>query len=117
MELNEPTIALRNTLQALQDNPPHETHGGICSHVYDGIWRAHGRIKAEAAGDALEVAFQTWPEFSGYLGFPVPSTTPGMSARSAYMIAEDTDMWNADHPYGAARLRLLQHLIDTAVVE
>lgn len=59
----------------------------------------------------IHAMFMQWPEFSGDIEFPVPSKQEGMDAEDAYMKTENKDMWNPAHPYGAARLRLLDFLI------
>lgn len=62
----------------------------------------------------LAALFLKWPEFSGNEKYPVPH--PGRSgtgyASMAYMEFYRTDRWDPDHPYGAARLRLLDWLIE-----
>lgn len=50
-----------------------------------------------------------WPEYSGDHAFPVPSPDPVMSASEAYGKFRNTEnMWSPNHPYGAARLRMIE---------
>lgn len=54
-----------------------------------------------------------WPEFSGDLMYPVPSPTPGVSPEKAYHeAATEKTVWTG--PYGEARLRLLDYLIEVS---
>lgn len=89
---------LIDKLKSLRDNGPEEPLFGICSQP--GFGEHHFE---------LVEAFQAWPEFSGCSAYPVPSKTwdkPG----NAYDMAAEDQMWNPDHEYGAARLRLVQWL-------
>lgn len=55
--------------------------------------------------------FKDWPESTGWSDYPVPSMchrSPG----DMFDFTSDDNMWNPKHPYGAARLRLLDHCIN-----
>lgn len=60
----------------------------------------------------LRSMFAAWPEFTGDQGYPVP--LPGAHPCDAYCEAEDY-MFAGE--YGAARIRLLQFIIDTLTKE
>lgn len=65
----------------------------------------------------LAIAFRTWPEYSGNWMYPIRAAQRGQLVSHAYAYTFNTcrnpkNGWSPDHPYGAARLRLLQHLID-----
>lgn len=54
--------------------------------------------------------FRSWPEFSGNLFYPVPSRSHVIIA---YDVAETRkSLWNLQTEYGAARYRLLEHMIE-----
>lgn len=54
--------------------------------------------------------YRAWSEFSGSSEYPVPHKE--LEPSSAYLRTGPGNMWNPDHPYGAARLRLLSHCVD-----
>lgn len=75
-------------------------HCGICSNLPDEVYfefRAHA-----------EQAYQTWPEYSGEAAFPVQH--PDFAYPWEGYLENRGSMWSGE--YGAARLRLLQHLIN-----
>ena len=79
-------------------------------HIQLGICR---NIRTENKGDwnlNRDECFESWREYSGDIIFPVPGYH-GHSPSNAYDRTYGGDMWNPDHPYGAARLRLLDHCI------
>lgn len=73
----------------------------------------------------LQEAFREWPEWSGCPHYPVPhpffteggERTAAEYASAAYGGANKHAMWSPDHPYGAARRRLLDFLIARAGAE
>lgn len=73
---------------------------GICSIIY-------------SEKDETDLLFKHiasyWPEHSGQPNYPVPH--PERSPRDAYMSANEDEMWSRDHPYGAARWRLIEFCI------
>ena len=54
-------------------------------------------------------AAESWPEYSGNRGFPVPHEY--LSPESAYTAQLDVPKWG-DDAYGQARRRLCQHVAD-----
>lgn len=96
-----------------------DVHAGMKKElVHNHEWFEYGICYAvEAANDweddhrdqITEIA-ESWPEFSGSGNYPVPH--PTLDARDAFNGLEPADFWNPDHPYGAARLRLLDFLIE-----
>lgn len=77
---------------------------GICGHLEElGRWTDY---EWQNKLDILESLFVKWPEYSGSLTYPVPDTT--LFPFTAYL--EARPMWTGE--YGAARLRLLDYLIE-----
>lgn len=62
------------------------------------------------SGAVLFELFKTWPEFSGLLTYPI-QTDPERKPESLFIFTDNHHMWNHFHPYGAARWRLVDHLI------
>lgn len=93
-------LELLELLKNLQDNGPDEPVFGICSQ--SGFSGHHF---------ALVEGFKAWPEFSGSDAYPVPSESWRTPA-DAYDRAGEDQMWNPDHEYGAARLRLVDWLVN-----
>ena len=55
----------------------------------------------------LMLGFRSWDEYSGVYGYPVPDTTnKGVGAKRSYLYS--LNKWDGE--YGAARVRLLNHL-------
>lgn len=79
-------------LKKLKKDGPHHVSNGICSNV-------------PCNPDPLMMLFQKWPEFSGYISFPVPH--PEMDSHDAYM--NKPNLWIGE--YGEARMRLLDFCI------
>lgn len=98
---------LLRLLCKLKEEGPDEPEAGICEYV----------------GHPLELLVtqlaQHWPEFSGNVLYPVPDPRsegrdprlrPAM-ARARYVYGSAEGMWNREDPYGAARWRLVDWLI------
>ena len=85
---------LRKDLRKLRASPPRSTRG-ICAYV------GHNAI--------LEELWKDWPEHSGNAKFPVPHKN---GAAPAFVTSRDDEMWSPKYAYGAARLRLLDYLIE-----
>ena len=60
--------------------------------------------------DLLHREIRAWPEFSGYIDYPVRSPAPG--AATPLSAAASDRRWDASTEYGAARWRLLDYLIE-----
>lgn len=96
----EPHVTTSSQLNNLKVKGPIDAWGGICSNLLDTAdWWEH-----------CDKCFTDWDEFSGDREYPVPGYGTH-NAMSAYNLTDDTNMWNPDHEYGAARLRLLDHCI------
>ena len=52
--------------------------------------------------------FTTWPEYSGDINYPVAHST--LPPDRAYLVIHE--LWDPDTEYGAARWRLVEHLIN-----
>lgn len=85
---------LHAILLHLKAHGPEDATMGIC-------WNASNTIKHLA---------HDWPEYSGRCAYPVPH--PTLNPGEAYNMADAEEMWSPDYPYGAARLRLLDWLIE-----
>lgn len=106
---------LLQALITVKDIGPAHRELGICDNVeatrpFDQMKREYGPTQArERFERVLRPLFREWPEYSGNPVFPVPH--PSLTAREAYSRLDD--QWDAFTPYGQARLRLLNWLIDT----
>lgn len=79
---------------------------GICSNLDK--WEGMYQCKIDYnASFYLDLFFEGWGEWSGCNVFPVPSCEEGLSAETMYMSCRNA--WTGE--YGAARLRLLDYLI------
>lgn len=60
-----------------------------------------------------EEMFEAWPEYSGDLEYPIATFDDGgRQYLDAAASGSPEAMWSAAHPYGAARRRLLDFLIE-----
>ena len=78
---------------------------GIC--YYLGV-KVRNRVNAKA----LFRLFETWPEGNNVASYPIPSPNGGECLY--WPSAEDATpehFWDRSQPYGAARYRLLEYLI------
>ena len=67
----------------------------------------------ESAIHVMTTFWKDWPKLGECKAHPVPSWSDDYSATGAYYCKEGKDnMWNPNHPYGAARLELLDFLIE-----
>lgn len=110
--IHDTLVRLRERVSA-GDIPSPEL--GICSNVLQ-VARSMGR--RDLVGDFddwLPEAFETWPEFSGNLGYPVKFPTLEGTVTPFVGYHDTPDKWV--YEYGAARLRLLDHLIDLALTQ
>lgn len=121
------SVALGGLLavQAQNCHPAFKEYGnaGICSNLK---WRLESDglpfdVAAHVRNEMMKHA-REWPEFSGNDNYPVPAIFPEGLFRKEYQSeigyshcdGFGKDRWNPEHPYGAARIRLLQFLIDVA---
>ena len=97
-------MTLHEALLKIRAEGPHHHDQGICaalSNASDDVF---------CGADLLEF-FAEWPEFSGDLHYPVQDPSPEPECpRDVYCLTED--LWDRDTPYGAARWRLLDFLIE-----
>lgn len=98
-------MTLLEALKAIRDHGPTTPEQGICPSL-----KARGG-EIERFADLVK----QWPEFSGCVVYPVkhPYTTSGLG----YLYGKPSEMWNPEHPYGAARLRLLNWCIERLEAE
>ena len=85
---------------------------GICNAVTCG--ESSPEVRSGCL-DLLSDLMEEWPEFSGDHSYPVPH--PSENPERAFDLASTEDMWNPESAYGAARLRLLDWLIDQLEAE
>lgn len=76
----------------------------------DGICESLKQCDPRATVSDIEPFFTEWPEYSGDEMYPVPHHD--YDPEDGYKIADPEEMWSPDNPYGAARRRLLDFLID-----
>ena len=81
---------------------------GICGNV-DGYEIIVLGVSEDYSSNCLEYFYPQWSEWSGCKTFPVPSTIKAYTAEDMYM-EHRGNMWVKE--YGAARLRLLDYLIE-----
>jgi hypothetical protein len=93
-------MSLLKELIKLRDEGPTFRRYGICTNVFD-------------EHDELSDLFAEWPEFSGSLKYPVPAYCSEYDDAADAFNTAGAEMWDPDHPYGAARLRLLAFCIET----
>ena len=97
---------IHEELVELRSAGPKEPRYGICYAVGCGI-----RYNSGAICRILRELVEQWDEFSGDYVYPVPGLD-GACPVTTYEDASGDEMWSPDHPYGAARLRLLEYLIE-----
>lgn len=95
-------------LGQVKDGKIAEYQFGICYNVEEILRNCGDRI---AWAENQDECFEAWPEHSGDSDYPVPSCSE-LHPRSIYIRCDGDDFWNPEHPYGAARLRLLDHCIE-----
>lgn len=81
---------------------------GICGEVYYALCNMR---ECEYEGVVKQIPsdlFKKWPEFSGDIYYPVPSCSTELNAKEAY---NTLPRWYTGE-YAAARLRLLDYLIE-----
>ena len=100
---NQTDKELHEALVRLKAEGPDVLRFGICYAVDVAI--------GEKARFRVIKLSREWPESTGNGQYPVPyDLHDGLNNISAF--GEEDIMWNPDHPYGAARLRLLDWLIE-----
>lgn len=95
-------MTLLEALKKIKTNGPIDPSSGICGQL---------SIIDPSCGLGAEYinVCEKWPENTGNV-YPVPH--PTLPPGSAYFSTGVDEMWNPDHPYGAARLRLLDWSIE-----
>lgn len=86
-----------------------DSNHGLCERIKACSGDHEERI---AIQNALRQCFRMWPEYSGDLVYPVPSPDGYEDDEYAAECAYDQlDLWTG--PYGEARMRLLDFIIQT----
>lgn len=101
-------MKVHEALQQLKDNGPTFPRSGICINVGDLLLDYTDAASYAAWFEKYPQAVSAWAEFSGRQAYPVPVGRSKRCPQTAYQRREG--LWTGE--YGAARLRLLQHLID-----
>lgn len=108
-----PNVIL-DVLRDLRDNPEPPSDEGICGYVEE-YANADGECEQEEAyqafwEDTRRVFFQTWPDRSGDLVFPV-SIADGRSPKDQFQDAVGNGtIWDGE--YGESRKGLLLYLVE-----
>lgn len=103
---------------------PHDRLAGVCHNVdlalqidlYDQfpgdlLYEAECEWKSLCETEQ-ERLWGDWPLYSGSRHYPVPSPTGEFCPEWTYAWAARDHMWAAEHPYGRARLQLVDFLIN-----
>lgn len=93
-----------NLHQALKQVKESHNPAGICNNVAE-VFSAEDEKTFSAMQSGVRELAKGWPEYSGDEVYPVPCE--GMPPRSAYLTLPK---WEGE--YGAARMRLLNYLIE-----
>ena len=80
-------------------------NSGLCDHIKIGVECDHRSV----VQDKLRQCFRMWPEYSGNPAYPVPH--PDDEDIDAECTYDQLDLWTG--PYGEARMRLLDFIIQT----
>lgn len=103
-------MTLLEILLEIKRDGPHNRNVGICDAV---LVIAHRELGWSQ--DVMEELYRTiirWPRGTGRSTFPVPCPNGGSPSRVYLIDYENDEMWDANHPYGALRLELLDWLIE-----
>lgn len=103
---------------------PSERLAGVCHNVELALQEElYGQFSSDLLYEAecewkylceteQERLWGDWPLYSGNRWYPVPDPTGGDSPEWIYACAARDHMWAAEHPYGRARLQLVDFLIN-----
>lgn len=104
-ELLDLLIKMRKTLELTSEF----NDGGLC-YLAECIDESNDLSRML---EHVEISWAHWPEYSGYLSFPVPHPTKKPS--DAYFHSDD--LYAEDTEYGQARRRLLNWLIEQCEIK
>lgn len=85
---------------------------GICGMLDQHIWQTGTKFnfaQAKEVDKNLQALFEKWPEYSGDMHYPVPSTNKKHDMRNAFYACGN--MWG-NTPYGSKRRELLDWMIN-----
>lgn len=103
-------MTISNALEKLKQNGPVDCDLGICANIYSYIENSQETIMWS---DHRWDCFRAWGEFSGHVIYPISANRAyECSPSHAFDSTSEENMWDKNHPYGAARLRLLDHCIE-----
>ena len=103
-------MTLHEILVQIKTDGPMDHRFGICDAVRT-MAKAHELDTSKVLDEVCHL-FTQWPEFSGDSLYPIADPASSRNPCMAYLGNDECDMWNPNHPYGAARLRLLDFLIE-----
>ena len=100
-------------LEQLKQKGPCYPEYGICSNIWLGEFDDQCEIvrnSIKAWYNYRGLCFAEWVDYSDDYAYPIPGHM--QTPQDAFNNTPTEDMWNPEHPYGAARLRLLDHCIN-----
>lgn len=99
---------LKDLRTRVEIDPRSSELAAICTTVF-GVERSL-YVSYHAVDNLLRRLFESWPEFSGRVAYPVPHPTGGRTDSIFYLAAAHNLMWIGE--YGASRKRLLNYMIE-----
>ena len=102
---------LRETLESIPAD--YRSREGVCHYIGRKYTGEENDWIREKIGHRFGELVTEWPEFSGDDVYPVPCPPwNDITPRYAFHVHSDRNlMWDRDHPYGAARWRLIRWTI------
>ena len=121
MDYKSIAAALREILDAVESGALPHDETGLCSLLRERLGVAGGQSLASAQKIFMEQFVPEWPEYSGCPYFPVPCPSgypqnEGYDEEWAYYYAGGLGRhhWDPRHPYGQARIRMTEFLLEKA---
>ena len=111
--------AMLSALLGIKKQVPDRTEG-LCSNIDAELLNMQREAQEQAEEELLEatfwdsykllnLAFMSWPKFSGIGAYPIPSTKRDLEPSTAYAFLEK---WSRRSQYGKLRWELLDHCIE-----
>ena len=108
-------MELYQILEAVKAKVTEQPYGydtGICYLMFRHLKAYKGEPCYNQWHCSKQLAFAQWDQYSGDAQFPVPNPDSTSDPEHAFDIGiRSRVMFDPDHPYGKARLDLLDHLI------
>lgn len=115
----EPKKLLLEMLKTIKANGPKVLSSGICGNYWNVVTAYTGELRKFScqASDVMRGMFHRWPEYSGDYAFPI-RTDKSRSANTQFDRSGSVKtMWSTRYPYGRARWRLLNWMIQQLEAE